>query len=57
MNYKNIMEIVPTMEAVRLVDYNIKAAKKPKKNMMDIGFTNIVGISLIKAESDMIASL
>jgi len=60
MPYKTIAGLIPTIQAVHLTNYNIKKATKKKpttKDMLELGVGNIVGISLIKVESDLIASL
>lgn len=56
---KNIMNLIPTMQSVALVNENLKATKKKQttKSMMGLGMKNIVGTSIIKIESDMIAGL
>jgi hypothetical protein len=60
MTVKDIANIIPTMQSVALVSENIRFAKKKKKKMGDfvsMGATNIVGATLIKAESDFIAGM
>jgi len=59
MSYKSLLQIVPTIHAASLVEENLKVAKKkPKtKDMIDLGLKNIVGVNLIKIESDLIAGL
>jgi len=60
MTIKDIANIIPTMQSVALVSENIRFAKKKKKKMGDfvsMGATNIVGTTLIKAESDFIAGM
>ena len=60
MTIKNILGLVPTIQAAALVGENLKVAKKKDKSMGDmigLGMKNIVGTSLIKTESDLIASL
>jgi hypothetical protein len=60
MTVKSIMGLVPTIQAASLVGENLKVAKKKDKNvgdMIGLGMKNIVGTSLIKVESDLIAGL
>ncbi len=49
---KNILNIIPTLQTVRLVKHNLK---KKKKGIVHLGVDNIVGTSLIKANADFIA--
>jgi len=60
MSYKTIANLIPTMQSVALVSHNLKKAKKKKqttKDMIDLGVGNIVGISMIKVNADLIAGL
>jgi len=57
MAYKTIIGIVPTIQAAALAQDNAKMLKKKKKNLMKQGVKNIVGVNLIKIQSDMIAGL
>jgi hypothetical protein len=60
MAYKEIMKLIPTLQATALVGQNIKTIKKKKsttKDIMDLGVTNIVGTSLIKTQANLIGSL
>lgn len=60
MTYKDIANIIPTVQAAQLAGHNLKTIKKKKidtKDMVELGVTNIVGTSLIKAEADLIGSL
>ena len=60
MTYKNIAQLIPTLQAAALVGENIKLAKKKNKtskDMIGMGTKNIVGISLIKVNADLIAGL
>lgn len=56
---KNILNLIPTIQAASLATENIKVAKnKPKtKDMVNLGLKNIVGIEVIKIESNLIAGL
>jgi len=60
MTYKQIMSLVPTLQATALVTENIKVAKKKKlgvKDMAGLGVKNIIGTEFIKLESGLIAGL
>jgi len=60
MSYKDIANLIPTMQSVALVSHNLKAVKKKKttaKDMVDLGVTNIVGTSMIKINADLIGEL
>lgn len=60
MSYQSIAKLIPTLQSIALVSENLKLTKKKKvktKDMIGIGTKNIVGISLIKIESDLIAGL
>jgi len=60
MSYKSIASLIPTIQATSLVGHNLKVVKKKDKSVKDIlglGVTNIVGVSLIQAESQLIGEL
>ena len=68
MTAKNILGIVPGLQATALVAYNVPkkfpmkpkkkmALKKPAKNIVKKGVTTLVGISLIKPTAQMINKL
>jgi len=60
MTYTNIANLIPTIQSVALVSHNLKVLKKKKKkakDMIELGVTNIVGVSLIKANADIIAGM
>ena len=60
MTYKDIAKLIPTIQAVGLVNHNLKAVNKKKsstKDILKLGVTNVVGTSLIKLESDFIAGI
>jgi hypothetical protein len=62
MPYKNIARLIPTIQAANLVKENLKAidTKKEKggtKKIVDLGMKNIVGLSLIKLNADLIESI
>ena len=57
---KDIMNLVPTLQAASLVDANLKAVKKKNKttkDMLDMGMGNVVGTSMIKINADLIGTL
>ena len=57
---KALLGIVPTLQAASLVGHNLKVATKKKvstKDILGLGITNIVGVSLIGMESDLISGL
>ena len=49
-----ILELIPTMQSVELVSDNLKVKKK---GIVKQGVKNIVGVNLIKINSDLIGSL
>ena len=58
--YKDIMKIVPSVQATALAADLAKESKKKQKSMGDLirmGTKSIVGTELIKIQSDSIASL
>ena len=60
MTYKDILKVIPTLQAASLVKHNVDVAKKKElktKDMVDLGVTNIVGTNLIKIESQFIGGL
>lgn len=60
MIYKDILKIVPTLQAASLAKHNVDVAMKKDKKPGDIvglGVTNIVGIEMIKLESNLIGAL
>jgi hypothetical protein len=57
MDYKQIMNIVPIVQSASLLNENVKYLNKKKKkrgDLLKLGVTNILGASIIKAESDFI---
>jgi len=56
---KDIMNIVPTVQAASLVNMNMKQMKKKQttKSMLDLGVGNVVGTSMIKINADLIGTL
>ena len=57
---KQIMNLVPTLQATALVGENVKVVKKKKvstEDLVGLGAKNIVGIEFIKLESSLIAGL
>ena len=60
MPYKAIMGLIPTIQAASLAGHNVGKIKQKKtntKDILDLGVTNIVGVSLIQAESQIIGGL
>ena len=60
MSYKVIAGMIPTMQSLALVSHNLKVVKKKKqttKDMVELGVGNIVGVSMIKINADLIAGL
>lgn len=60
MPYKTIAGLIPTIQATQLVGHNLKVVKKKDKSIKDIiglGVKNIVGISLIQREAQLIGEL
>jgi len=57
MSANDILKIIPVVHSAQLLKYNINKLKKKKKtakDFLDLGFTNITGSTLIKAERDFI---
>lgn len=52
MSYKDIIKIVPTLQATSLLKENAKIKKKPK--LVKKGVQSIVGIELIKLQSGLV---
>jgi len=70
MDVKNVLGIVPGLQATSLLAYNVKnlpsfkmnprqkmGTKKPIKKIVKTGVTTLVGISLIKPTAEMINTL
>ena len=60
MSYKTIAGLIPTMQSIALVNENLKQVNKKKtttKDLVSLGTKNIVGVSLIQAESQIIGEL
>jgi len=60
MTAKQIAGLIPTMYSVALLGENLKILNKKKtksKDFLGLGMKNIIGTSLIKVESDIIAGL
>lgn len=58
MTTKQIIGLIPTVQAATLVNENTKVLKKKKiktKDMVGLGLKNIVGVELIKVESNLIS--
>lgn len=60
MAIKQILSLIPTIQAAALVGENVKVAEKKdikSKDLIGLGAKNIVGIEFIKLESGLIAGL
>ena len=60
MDIKPILNAAIAAESAALAGENIKVLKKKKittKDMLKMGMTNTVGISLIKAQADIVGGL
>jgi hypothetical protein len=59
MTYKQIANLIPTLQAVSLANENLKVVTKKKKtkDIVDLGVKNIVGVSLLKVNADLIGEL
>lgn len=57
MTAKEIAQMIPSLQAIALVDENIKETKKKKKDLVGLGVKNIVGTSLIRANAQIINDL
>jgi len=53
---KNILKIIPGLQATALVGHNLKAIKNPLKvkSMTKLAMTNILGVSLIKPTAELV---
>ena len=58
MSNKNILGLALTGQAIALTKNNIKITKKPStKKIIKAGVNNIVGVSLMKPQADIIETL
>ena len=60
MSFKKLLDVATTVQSAALVGENIKFAKQKDKDVMDfakMGVGNIVGVSLLGKQSDIIGSL
>ena len=60
MTYKQIANLIPTIQSATLVSHNLKQLDKKKvktKDILNLGMTNIVGLSLIQTEAQLVGSL
>ena len=59
MTYQNIMRLIPAIQSAHLVGENVKVLNKKTdvKDITKLGVKNIVGISFIKVEADLIGGL
>jgi hypothetical protein len=52
-----LLKIIPTMQSVTLLDYNLKKMKKKKRKVGDLieqGVGNIIGVSMINETANFI---
>lgn len=55
MSYKDILKLSTTLQAANLAAYNYNyVKKKKKKNLVDLGVTNVIGAGLIDAQGNFI---
>ena len=59
MSYKDIANLIPTIQSASLVSENLKVLNKKTKtkDILNLGIKNIVGTSLIKVNADLIGGL
>ena len=61
MSVKDIAGLIPTMSSVALVSDNLKTVSKKKplktKDMVNMGVKNIVGVEMIKLQSQLVGGL
>lgn len=60
MNYSNILALAIPLQSAALAGENAKLLKKKDKDVKDfvgMGIKNIIGISLIKEQANLIGSL
>ena len=54
-DFKGLLNVVPTIQAASLVSEGVNLSKKKKRlSLLGYGTKVIIGTSLIKAESDLI---
>jgi hypothetical protein len=57
LDIKNILRAGTAIQAAGLLGENIKATRRKKKRLVKLAVTNIVGISLLKTQSQLIGGL
>ncbi len=60
MAIKQILNLIPTLQATALLSENVRVAKKKKvstKDLVGLGVKGIVGIEFIKLEAGLIGKL
>ena len=59
MTVQDIARLIPTIQAAHLAKANVEMVKKKPstKHLVGMGMKNIVGVNIIKAESDLISGL
>jgi hypothetical protein len=51
---KEILKIIPTLQAAQILNENIKESKKKKPKFVKTGVKSIIGIEMTKLSSDII---
>ena len=60
MSVQTIANMIPMMTGVALLSENVRVANKKKvssKDIVKLGFTNMIGVGFISAQSQMLADL
>jgi len=60
MSVQTIANMIPMMTGVALLSENVRVANKKKvssKDIVKLGFTNMIGVGMISAQSQMLADL
>ncbi|UCD20939.1 MAG: hypothetical protein JSW08_00105 [archaeon] len=50
---RNLLDLARTLQTTALVGENIKAVKRKKKNLAELGVENIIGTELIKIQAQL----
>jgi hypothetical protein len=54
---KDILKIIPTIQASQILNENIKESKKKKPKLLKTGVKNIIGIEMVKMNADFIGGM
>ena len=60
MSVQTIANMIPMMTGVALLSENVRVVNKKKvssKDIVKLGFTNMIGVGMISAQSQMLADL